>query len=233
MKKIALFSLSVFMLACKEQAGSKRHLEIPINQKIADLAQAAAAATDDNKKAALYGEASELLIEKGDFREAMVTARLGERANPTQKQCLATIAEVQLSEGKITEADLTVKDLLQRHPTYGRAHYVHGNVAASRGDLSGALKSYSNAEKNKFQDIRLLLNMGGVALRARKSADAAKAYERAVKDYPDLAEGYLGAGIAAQKNGKKADAKKHFEKYLSLSPHSSEAKRVALWLKGL
>jgi len=233
MKTIALLSLAVFMLACKEQAGTKRHLEIPINQKIANLLKEAGAATDDNRKAALFGEASELLVEKGDFREAMVTARQGERANPTQKQCLATIAEVQLSEGKITEADLTVKDLLQRHPTYGRAHYVQGNLAASRGDLNGALKAYANAEKNKFQDSRLLLNTGGVALRAKKNGDAAKAYERAVKEYPELAEAYLGAGIAAQKNGKKADAKKHFEKYMALSPHSSEAKRVALWLKGL
>lgn len=234
MKKIILLTaLPVFFFACKEKAGPKRHAEIPINRKIDALLKEAAAATDDNKKAALFGEVSELFIEKGDYRQAMVNARLGEKANPTQKQCLTSIAEAQLAEGKTDEAAVTLKDVLQRHPAYGRAHFVQGNLLASRKDFSAALKSYATAEKNKFAEPRLLLNMGGAALRANKAGDAVKIYERLLGGQPDLAEAHLGAGIASQKAGKKGDAKKHFEKYMALAPNSSEASRVKIWLKAL
>ncbi|MFO1527046.1 MAG: tetratricopeptide repeat protein [Turneriella sp.] len=235
MKHITIYFLiviSLLLAACKDKAAAKK-LDIPINQKIDGLMKDAAAATDENKKAALYGEASELLIDKGDMRQAMLAARNGERANPTQKQCLASIAEVQISEGKINEAGLTLKDLLQRHPQYGRAHFIQGNLNASRNDFAGAIKSYDLAEKHKFTDVRLLLNHGNVSLRMKKTRDAAKSYARAIAAYPDVAEGYLGAGIAAQAEKKKADAKKNFEKFLELAPHASQAQRVRLWMKNL
>ncbi len=231
-KHLALL-LAFAFAACKEKSAPRTHLDIPLNQKIDALLKEANAATDDNKKAALFGEAAELLIDKGDLRAAMNAARQGERANPTQKQCLTSIAEIQLSEGKITESAQTIKDALQRHPKHARAHYAQGNLLASRGDLTGALKSYATAEREKFEDPRLLVNMGAVSLRAKKSRDALKVYERAIAKYPDLAEAYLGAGIAAQKEKKNKDAKKHFEKYVALAPNSSEAGRVRTWLKSL
>lgn len=232
-KTVLIFTALLISGACKEKESAKRNPATAINQKIDALLKEAAAATDDNKKAALFGDASELLIEKGDYRQAMIAARQGEKANPTQRQCLTSIAEVQLTEGKIPEATVTLKDVLQRHPAYGRAHFVEGNLAASRGDYSNALASYAKAEKEKFQDSRLLINMGGVALKAKKTKDAAKIYERAIAADPNYAEAYLGAGIAAQKENKKADAKKYFEKYMALAPHSSEADRVKAWLKTL
>lgn len=228
------FLLSVvacgLLIACKEKSSNAR-LNIPINQKIAALVKDAAAAGDENKKAGLYGEASELLIEKGDYHEAMRVARLGERANPTQKQCLASIAEVYISEGKLAEAGAVLKDLMQRNSGYGRALFIKGNLSASQSDYTGALASYAQAEKAKFEDPRLLLNMGAIGLRAKKLGDALKSYEKAIAKDADRAEGYLGAGIAARLLNKKADAKKYFEKYLSLAPGSAEADRVKLWLK--
>lgn len=223
----------LILAACKEKTTPLKKLDIPINQKIETLLKDAAAATDENKKAGLFGEASELLIEKGDYRQAMLAARQGEKANPTQKQCLTSIAEVQISEGKVDEAATTLKDTLQKHSGYGRAHFVQGNLSASRGDLAGALKSYSAAEKLKFNDVRLYLNAGGVNLRAKKARDAAKSFAQAMSQYPDVAEGYLGAGIAARADNKRPDAKKYFEKFLALSPNASQADRVKAWLKNL
>lgn len=235
MKKILLSAAALLLLAgaCREKTTARTRLDIPLNQKIDALLKEAATATDDNRKAALFGETSELLIEKGDFRQALAAARQGERANPTQKQCLTSIAEVQLVEGKITEAAATLRDTLQRHPQYGRAHFVQGNLLASRNDYAGALKSYATAEKEKFNEPRLLLNTGAVNMRAKKAAVGLTTYERAIKTYPELAEAYLGAGVAAGQLNKKADAKKYFEKYLNLAPASSEADRVRSWLKKL
>ncbi len=228
-----LLAALITLVACKEKAPARTRLDIPLNQKIDALLKEANAATDDNKKAALFGEAAELLVDKGDLKAALNAARSGERANPTQKNCLTAIAEVQLSEGKLTEAALTIKDALQRHPTHGRAHYVQGNLYASQANYPAALKSYAQAEKNKFEDHRLLVNTGAVNMRAKKAGDALKVYERAIKAYPELAEAYLGAGIAAQQLKKKALAKTNFEKFLSLSPYASEAGRVRIWLKNL
>jgi len=230
---ILLLTACILLSACKEKTATRNRLDIPLNQKIDALLKEANAATDDNKKAALFGEAAELLVDKGDLKAAMNAARLGERANPTQKQCLTAIAEVQLAEGKIAEAAQTIKDALQRHPNHGRAHYVQGNLLASQTNYAAALKSYAAAQKNKFEDHRLLINTGAISMRAKKSRDALKVYERAIKEYPDLAEAYLGAGIAAQQEKKKTDAKAYFEKYLALAPNSSEAGRVKVWLKNL
>lgn len=234
MKHLFPFAACLLLLsACKEKSAPLQKPATPINQKIESLLKEAAAATDDNKKAGLFGEASELLIEKGDYRQAMLAARQGERANPTQKQCLTSIAEAQISEGKVEEAATTLKDTLQKHSGYGRAHFVQGNLSASRGDFAGALKSYATADKMKFADVRLHLNAGGVNLKAKKPRDAAKNYARAMAEYPDVAEGYLGAGIAARSDNKKSDAKKYFEKFLALSPNASQADRVKAWLKNL
>lgn len=229
-RKVSLIIVATALIACKEKSGRAK-LDIPINQKIAGLIKEAGAATDDNKKAALYGEVSELLIDKGDYNEAMRTARLGERANPTQKQCLASIAEVYISEGKLAEATAVLRDLLQRNATYGRALYIKGNLEGSQANYSAALASYAAAEKNKFENPQLMLNTGAIALRVKKTAEALKAYEKAIAKDTERAEGYLGAGIAAKLLNKKADAKKYFEKYLSLAPNSAEADRVKLWLK--
>ena len=234
MRYFLTLTVSLLLLsACKEKPTPLKKPDTPINQKIESLLKEAAAASDDNKKAGLYGEASELLIEKGDYRQAMLAVRQGERANPTQKQCLTSIAEVQIAEGKVDEAATTLKDTLQKHTGYGRAHFVQGNLSASRGDLTGALKSYATADKLKFTDVRLLLNAGGVNLKAKKPRDAAKNYARAITEYPDVAEAYLGAGIAAHSDNKKSDAKKYFEKFLALSPNASQADRVKAWLKNL
>jgi len=232
MKYTIFATLLITIIACKEKP-KLTHPEMPVNQRIAALIQDAKSSTDENKKATLYGEAAELLTDKGDYKEAMVNARLGERANPTQRHCLTAIAEVELAEGKLAEANLTIRDALQKHPTHARAHYVQGNLSASNGDLAGALKSYALAEKHGFKDGRLLLNTGMVHLKAKKSADALKVYARATTTYPDLPDAYLGAGIAAQQLNKKGDAKKFFEKFLALAPNASQADRVKLWLKKL
>jgi len=232
-KKIFIVSILAIAIACKEKKLSLSEANTPLNQQIAAKIKAANAAKDDNQKAALFGEASELLIEKGDYRQAMMVARDGERANPTQKQCLISIAEAQLVEGRVSEAAQTVKDVLQRNPSYGRALFVQGNVAGSGGDFPGALRAYGEAAKKDFRDARLYLNWGNVALRAKKNRDAHAAFQSAIKAYPDLADGYLGAGIAAQKENKRADARKYYEKYLTLAPQASQAERVRIWLKSL
>jgi tetratricopeptide (TPR) repeat protein len=219
--------------ACRDKNEPRIRLDIPLNQKIDALLKEAHAANDDNRKSALFGEASELLIEKGDLRQAMVAARHGERANPTQKQCLTSIAEIQLAEGKIAEAAITLADALQRHPQYGRAHYVQGNLLASKNDYAAALKSYSKAEQMGFAEARLYLNWAAVALRGKKPALALSTYERALQKFPNLAEASLGAGIAAAQINKKKEAKKYFESYLALAPNSSEAGRVRTWLQKL
>ncbi|MFZ5630582.1 MAG: tetratricopeptide repeat protein [Spirochaetota bacterium] len=233
-KKIIILGFIVVLVsACREKNESRARLDIPVNQKIDALLKEAHAATDDNRKAALFGEASELLIEKGDLRQAMAAARQGERANPTQKQCLTSIAEVQLAEGKVAEATTTIADALQRHPQYGRAHFVRGNLLASKADFKAAQQSYGKAEQNGFTEPKLYLNAAGVALRGKKAAEALATYERLLKKNPNLAEAHLGAGIAAGQLNKKKDAKKYFETYLALAPNSSEAGRVRSWLKKL
>lgn len=224
---------AVLTTGCREKNAARAHIDIPLNRKIDALLKEAQAAADDNRKAALYGEASELLIEKGDLRQAMVAARQGERANPTQKQCLTSIAEVQLAEGKIPEATNTIHDALQRHPKYGRAHFVYGNLLASKADYTAALKSYARAEQNGFAEPRLLLNSAGVALRARQPMKALATYELAAKKFPNLAEAHLGAGITSAQLNNKKQARKYFETYLTLAPNSSEAGRVRSWLKNL
>lgn len=229
---LALLPLAMFLF-CRKPNDRHNTKDIRLNRQIDTLLNAAQKETDDNKKAALFGEASELLVQKGDLKQALFAARQGERANPTQRQCLVSIAEVLLAEGKITEAELVLADALSRHPAYGRAHFVQGNLLASKSNYSGALKSYRKAEELKFSDSRLLLNAAGVALRNKNPTQALTIYQRAITQYPELAETYLGAGMAAARLNKKKDARQYFEKYLALSPHSSEADRVRIWLKEL
>lgn len=229
-----LFSVGLILLtlnACREKTSV--HKNAPFNQKIDALLKEAAATKDDNRKAALLGDASELLIAKGDFRQALLVAKQGEKANPTQKQCLVSIAEAELAHGKIEEARIKLEETLSRNPNYGRALFVRGNLEASLSNLNGAITNYAAAQKVGFTDSRLALNQGAILMRAKKTNEALAAYERAVREYPDRAEAYLGAGIASSKLKKKDKAKAYFTKVLELQPNGPSASRVRLWIKDL
>ena len=56
---ILLLTACILFSACKEKTAARNRLDIPLNQKIDALLKEANAAADDNKKAALYGEAAE------------------------------------------------------------------------------------------------------------------------------------------------------------------------------
>ena len=84
-RTVLIFTTLLIASACKEKESAKRNNPTAINQKIDALLKEAAAATDDNKKAALFGDASELLIDKGDLRQAMVAARQGEKDGEGQQ----------------------------------------------------------------------------------------------------------------------------------------------------
>ncbi|NUM42255.1 MAG: hypothetical protein HUU45_11570, partial [Leptospiraceae bacterium] len=141
-KKLLTLAIILFFVFCKEKynPNSAGIQKSEINQKINEFMVKAEKTTDDNEKAAFWGEASELLCEKGDFKKALQVARDAKRLNPTNKKALTSIAENYLYERKFSEAEIVLQEVLGRDAGYDRANYLIGNVYLFKNKLPQAEK---------------------------------------------------------------------------------------------
>lgn len=236
MRKIFILVLAITAFGyCKQKydPNSAGIQKSEINQKIAEVMAKAEKAADENEKAHFWGDASELLCEKGDFKKALQVARDAKRLNPTDKKALASIAEIYLYERKIGEAEIVLQEVLGRDSNYGRANYLMGNLQLFKKNLPGAEKHFRKVLDTNPESINAYLNLAVTLDRKGNSGDAIKTLEQAIEKGPSIAETYKSAGILSEKSGNKADAKKYYEKYLELNPYGDDVEAVKLWLKNL
>lgn len=239
MKKILIFSLIGFIslnsIVCKKgfNPDKSKIAKAEINQKIQEYLSKAEKETDDNEKAKLLGAASELLCEKGDFRQAIQAARDAKRANPTEKHALASIGEFYIHEGKVKEAQIVLQEVISRDDKFGRAHYLLGNAFTGDKKLSQAENHYKRSISLDPDEINAYLNLAAVYSRNGNMGGALSILENAIKQRPGYAESYKNAGIIVEKMNKKAEAKKYYEEYIKLNPNGDDAEAVKLWISKL
>jgi len=243
-KRILSFSLALtlvvscrqFGLGCAEErfhADPSKLAKAEINVKIAEYLDKASKSSDDNEKARLFGAASELLCEKGDYKRALEAARLGEQANPTQAQALASIAEYNISERKYTEAIAMLQDVVARDAKYARAQFLLGNAQFSTGDASAAEAAYRAALVADPDYVRAANNLAAILVRGGKASQALPFLKDAISKRPEYASLYKSAGIAAEKAGDNTSAKMYYAEYIKRIPDASDTAVVRNWLEKL
>ncbi|MCB1175277.1 MAG: tetratricopeptide repeat protein [Leptospiraceae bacterium] len=219
--------------ACDFFSGRGDTGKAAINQDIGSLLQKAAAATDENEQAKLFGQASLLLSQKGDYKRAVDAARKGRRANPMEVQSLATIGEYYISQRKFAEAQTVLEEAIYADGKSARANYLLGNALYAQKQTGRAQDQYAAALALDPQYTDALYNLAALHASQGRASQALDLLEKAIALKPGFAEPYKNAGIAAEKSGNAKKAKEYYSKYIELNPAGDDVEAVEQWIAKL
>lgn len=117
------------------------------------------------------------LVERKDFKSALPVANEFLRVEPTNKDALALLGQIQIALGQKKEAVTTYRRLVSQMPTAAQPQVLLGNALSASGDQPGAVRALDVAVKLapadpevKAAQIRLLLsqkNLDGAVAAAR------------------------------------------------------------------
>lgn len=213
--------------------GSSKIDKAQINKKIKSLLSDAKSESNDNIKARLYGEASELLAEKGDISKAVDAARKGRRANPMEPKSLATIGEYYISQKRYKEARLILEEALGVKEDSTRINYLLANASFADNQSGSAIEYYNTAIELDSKNVNALTNLAALYVTKGQAGKAVGLLEQAIAVQPGFAENYKNAGIAADKAGNKSKAKDFYTKYLELNKSGDDRQVVEAWIAKL
>jgi len=193
----ALFSRAEFLVSIQKFADANRDLRAILSQDpknlatLLKLAEIASLQGQDQNVRALLGQAItavpqsaaprvvlvRYLIERRDFKNALPAANDFLRVQPTNRDALAMLGQVQVSLGQKKEAVATYRRLVSQMPTAARPQVLLANAMSEAGDQEGATRTMDVAVKLAPTDaevrtaqVRLLLsrnNFDGAIASAR------------------------------------------------------------------
>ena len=228
--------LLIGMSACKKgfSPNQSKIDAAEINQEIKKNIENAEKATDENEKAKLYGIASRLLCKKGDFNKASVIARLGQKANPTNKDSMTSIGEYYLYIKKFNEAEFTFSNVLANFPDDPDANYLMGNTLAAQEKYSRSVAYYKKNIKSEKPSDESYINLAYAYNRMGEKHDAYSTLSDFIESSnTENAYAYKNAGVLAESLEKNEDAKKYYNRYLELNPYGDDVEAVTKWRDAL
>lgn len=203
------------------------------NQKIEGLLSRAVSEKDPNIKAKLYGEASDLLSEKGDLKRMYETALLGKKENPLQKQCLTSIAEYHFRKGNKEEAKIQLTDLLSRESDFPRANFLFGLILMQSEKPKLARSYFQKAHSVDAENPEYALNW---LVSVYESGDKRKALDSIstlTEKFPKYGPLWKNVGLIQEAMGKKKEATLSYETYLQLNENGTDVPAVKKWISNL
>ena len=132
---------------------------------------------------------------------------------------------------RLPEAIQAYRLAVRQDPTFFKAHYNLGRVAAEAGDLSLALTSYEEALAIEPSSLDARYNFALVLRQANYLTDAVNELEKMLAADPNETRAHLAlANIFAQQLRQPAKARQHYLKALELEPQHPQAAAIRLWL---
>lgn len=240
MKRMVCIAVSLIVLtglfSCKKEGFTPDQGKISqarISQKIKEYLEKAEGEDDDNLKARYLAAASELLADKGDFKKAVRIARRAKRANPSQKQALATIGEYYIYNGRYKEAQLVLSEALGADREYGRANYLMGNACFALNEISDARDFYKASIRSNPGDVRAHNNLAQIYLKQGNLGMALNVLKEGIVKAPQFALTYKNAGVVTEKMNNDTKALEYYQKYITLNPGGEDKEVVEQWITKL
>jgi cellulose synthase operon protein C len=116
-----------------------------------DLAGARTALTSAtriaNFDASAQAEVALLQMQARDLTGASYSLQKGLTGEPSHLQSLALMAEVDIRQGNLPQAEQRAREVLQRHPRSAAGHGLLGNIAMARSQPAQAVDAYRRAHQ--------------------------------------------------------------------------------------
>lgn len=156
------------------------------------------------------------------FQEfARLVPALGER--PATYYYCAGLAEA--AEGRLELAEALVEQGLAIHTSSAPLRLLAGVLAEAHGDTSGAERAFRRAAEEDPSLPQAHKNLGDLAYRRGRPAEAMEHYGRALEADPDLGDDvYTRLGDLHYRRDEREDAVRCWRRAVKLNPHSDVAR---------
>jgi len=150
---------------------------------------------------------------------------------PDNAPLLQRVAAAYLGEGNVDEALRYAHQVTEKDPQDTTAWMMIAEVELQRGNLEAGRAALEKIPPDKVTNPQPYLNIGILAINAKKPEEAVPAFDRAIAIKPDLPDAYYYRGLARMQLKKNAEAKADFQKALELAPDGPDAKDIRDLLK--
>ncbi len=150
---------------------------------------------------------------------------------PDNTPLLQRVAAAYLGEGNTEEALRYARQITEKDPQESGAWMMIAEIELQRGNLDAGKAALEKIPPDKITDPQPFLNVGILAINAKKPAEAVPAFDRAIAIKPDLSDAYYYRGLAQMQLKKNAEAKADLKKALELAPNGPDANDIRDLLK--
>ncbi len=144
-------------------------------------------------------------------------------------QMLSDQGARQLAEGRLDEAEASLRLALEVEPGAAPAHANLGLVQLARGDLEGAEASLRGAIRARGDFVEAWSDLGVVLERRGRDDEAEEAYERALSIHPLRPEPRLALARLLVRRGRTVDARAHLLRLAAVFPDDAETLGLLAW----
>jgi Flp pilus assembly protein TadD len=128
-----------------------------------------------------------------------------------------------LQQGKIEEAVVRYRRVIELNPESEDAHFNLGIALARQGKTDEAIKHYQEALRIMPDYAEAHNNLGNLLVAQGKHAEAIEHFNAALRVLPDHASAHNNLGTALGRQGKVSEAIAHFSQAVRLMPDYMEA----------
>lgn len=169
-------------------------------------------------------------MEAGAFEAAERRFRKAAALDPGLAAAEINLAEALRRQGRPETASTRLEEAAGRLPPSGALAMARGNIQMDLADYAGAEARYGEARAaGKADDPHLLNNLGNLAARRNRLAEAVACYDRALALKPDFTDALANLGAVRQAQGRLDQAVRCFAQALELDPDHADAH----WNRGI
>ena len=144
--------------------------------------------------------------------------------SPGKVRPLQNLGMYYARDGRLTEAEQTLKKAVAVEPRNFELHNNLGIVYRQAGDFDRAIAEYRTVLQLQPGDPMAHYNLGNIHLAQGRPAEAIEAYQSCLKGAPGYDEAYNNLGIALQRSGRRDEAVAAFRQAVTLNPENKNAR---------
>jgi tetratricopeptide (TPR) repeat protein len=155
-----------------------------------------------------------------------VAARLGADGRDPRGVTWASLGNALADQGRSREGERWLEAAVAASPRFTEAHLSLGHLRLAREDLDAAAAAYRRVLEIEPERAEAWNNLGVIASRQGRGAEALASFRRAAAADPDYPSARYNLARALAANGDLAAARAELERFLRLSPGDPEAARL-------
>ncbi len=233
-------AIMIFTISCREdkKITEKEIISLAqksgINTEIKRLREKITGAKTDYQRAEIHTDIALLQAEKGNVREASVSALAAIKYQPNQYMSHYVLGKAYIQSGRYDDAEYHLRQSIAIKQDFSLSHFELGNTYYKKQCYSKAIAEYNQTLKYDSLNTDAMNNIGVLCNLLGQYKEAEKNFEKVIEIKPEYSAAYKNLAIINDLRLKnKVKAVGYYKKYLSLRPDCPERSLVKSWIQQL